>query len=561
MLKINRISFQGVKKSQENKTEKQTQANSQTHKQISKLPDNSAEKNIKPILPSDYINGADLKRYKKVQKEWAKMFSEKTGIPYENIIARLPEITKGDFKKMSSNLGQFCNVPNIIEMNPVREVANLRGGGTGTTVHESVHGYLHNLRRAYARQISFDKLCQDVYLVVVKKMIDGENKFILKGYEKKEIDGVVKNVPKPMFPPQLSTQERMLLVNSLKKLEPKLIIGYIGKLNEHGINTVKTNIIPHLSEYKKTLIGTPQEVEEKCLQKITDYINSFFCRRNLLISNLTSKDHVDLKTNIETPLSETEKVLAKESLEELLYTKEGSILINLKLGSFLDIPNKSYFMSYEEKLARRQDSEFRLNKINQKIETIKTNGLNPAKKLLKEKQILENNLNLLDLADELQIIERKIIHAPKDQNKLIQIGKIVKNAADIQNNNPEFTKIRKYIKELNLNLKGKTVKERNLLIRNNLPPEKVYLFNLYLEYYKNLAQYNKLNVPYKLLANTKENKILKTDFLIILDKIKKISMDCDLSALPKMFFRTKADYIKYYKNSSQIITKWKRRLK
>lgn len=560
MQKINPISFQGVKKSPPNKVETKKPNSSPTTSQIEFLPANNSGKAINPILPSDYINESDLKRYKKVQKEWARMFAEKTNIPYENIMARLPEIKPAKAEEIRTTLGWFRPKENVIEINPIKEMANLYGGDEGRIVHESTHALLHNLRRAYAKQTPRADLSRDAYIVVITKMVDGENKLIYRGEELKEVDGKLITVSKMMIPPQLSFTERQSLVNTIPHIKLEHIDTKTLTLNENGINLIKTRLLPQLDEYRSRITGTPEEVAEMGLEGIVKYINSFYNRKHLIFQDLTSDKKKDLQTNLETPLTEAEKNLAKKSFDEILSTKEGNMAVIEDKKGILDSSGKSYFMSYEEELARRYHNEYRLHKINKKLETIQAKGLNPNKKLLQEKQTIQNNLKILDLTRQLQTLERKIIHAPKDLNKLKEISLITKNIRKLSKN-PEIANLKTYIKDLKLDFKNKTAEEAKTLIRNNLSPEKVKLYDLKLKIIRLMTKYNKLNQPEKILADTPENNILKENFYTILNEIRKISTNSDLSALPKIFFKSKKEYIKHTEKTKEIISKWMRRLK
>lgn len=560
MQKINPISFQGVKKNSPSKIETKKPITNPTTTQINNLSANSVDFVVNPILPTDYVNKSDLNRYKKAQKTWAKSEAESLGIPIENIMARMSKIKAGDPKTMPSSLALFQYSNNGIEINPIKEIINLHGGDENHIIHESTHGLLHNLRRAYAKQIPIQELYQETTFLVLNKMLQGEHYPILKGINIKEINGQKTSIKEPLMPPSLSLEERKKLVTTIGSIQNQHLETNTATLNEEGKCLVKKTLIPFLDEYPKTQVGTPEEVEEKVFSKMVDYINSFYTRRNTLINLLIGSGNADLGKNLETPLSEIEKKLAKKSLEGFLSTYEGNLIKqNDKIG-LLDVSDKSYFMSFEELLARRCGNGYRQNKIDQKIKNIKAKGMIPSEKILKEKQIIENNINLLNLAEELDAIEKYIISAPKDRNKLIEINTILKQIKKTFSD-PQIKQVPDFVQEISPTIQGKNPQEQILLIKNSLSSEKAQLFDEYLKGLEKLAEYNQLNTPVELLADTAENTVLKTKFNTILGKIKNISMDCDLSAIPKFCYKTKADFIKANENTNQIILKWMKRLK
>lgn len=548
MQKISSISFKGIEQKQALKD------NANVSSQIGKdlrgeaLPICDKSLAISPSLPSEFLNETDIARYRKAQESWARMFAEETGIPYENVISRLPDIQIAQIDQLVSKtaLGQFDHSKNVIEMNPIRELANLNGGDEARIAHESIHGLFHNLRRAYAKTITRKELDNEIYKIILTRIFVGENKPVFKH------ELTSKNRLKTMAPPLLTQPERKVLVKTIQSIDSFCLDTKTLQLNEKGINLVKEELLPQLQEYKKLISGTPDEVEERCLSKISDYINSFFIRWNIISRDLRSEENKDISSNITTHLTKEEEALAKQSIGGILETKEGtSSMLNDTLG-ILEVSSKSYFVSYEEKIARTFQSKYRLAQINKKINAIITQGLVPGENILLEKQAIENNLKLLELISSLQAIEAKIINAPKDIKKALHISSFGYETKEIIENF-KTKELQKHIKELNLDYHGKTAKQKLELVRNNLTKEEAELFDFYLKLIAKMKKYGKLASPEKLLANTPENKLLKESYNELLNQIRELSMHCDLSGLPKVFFKTKKDFITHNRETSKTM--------
>src|SRR5574344_738046 len=384
MQKISNISFKGIEQKQvpENNVNVSNPIGKELGVQALPVGDKSLA--INPSLPSDFLGEADFARYKKVQKEWAESMSKRLGVPVENILARLPEIKPGDVKTMLEcfNSGEFSYANNTVNINPIREIANLAGGEDATIVHESTHGYFYNIRRAYARQLPPEQLYQELANIVATKMLQGEHGPILKCFQSSTVNGQVVWTPELMNAPLLSAKERTALLNTLNSLQVEHIDPNTAKLNDAGKAFVKENLWPHLTDYSKHIITEPEKKDEKICKKMVDYIDSFFTRRNLLINNLVSPECIDLEKNIQTPLTETERNMARNSLDGLLSTQEGNFAKMQDSLGILDNSSKSYFTSSEEIIARKEENIYRLGKVNQKIKDIEAKGVKPAENLL-----------------------------------------------------------------------------------------------------------------------------------------------------------------------------------
>lgn len=528
---INNIAFGGIKRKPQ---EEINAANLTSNPLNSALPMGDKSLVVKPMLPSEYLNDADIARYKEVQKEWAQNFSKRHGIPFKNIMARLPEIVLGDANEMvqKGHLADFEYRKNIIEIIPIRELACLHGGDEGRIIHESGHGYLCNLGRASAKKIPLEQVSDKVTRIVVTRILQGENAPIIKGWKQKNISDEENRVPHMMRSPLLSKKERSAFINTLSFLRREFL-NDDASLNDAGKIFVKITLLPKLNEYTKSFNKSPETLDDKACEKIFDYIQSFFTRKNLLFSCLTSPKNVDLKENLKTPLTEKENELARDYTNGLLQTLEGNFVVNRDNG-FLKQSKELYFMSYDEVFARKEQSYYRLRKINKKIRDIKATGMQPAENVLKEQKTVKSNIKLLNLMEEFRGLQQQIVSAPKDQQKLNEIINVSKEASNIS-------------EEL------KTEKEA--LKRNSEFAKKIKL------YFKKLSQYNELNMPDRLLVDTVENNELKIKYYGVLSKIRKIAVDCDLTSIPRLFFASELDSIRATRKSGDIMAKWVKILK
>src|SRR5574344_1494470 len=77
-------------------------------------------------INADFLNDVDLKKFKKIQSNWAKDFAKQHGIPCENVKLRLSPLVLGDAKMMlkSSRLGYFTSKENKIYLTPIKEFLN-----------------------------------------------------------------------------------------------------------------------------------------------------------------------------------------------------------------------------------------------------------------------------------------------------------------------------------------------------------------------------------------------------------------------------------------------------
>lgn len=552
MQKVSSISFKGIEQKQDSKSNANVSSQIEKNLGAEALPICDKSSAISLSLPSEFLNETDIARYKKVQKEFARMFAEETRVPYENIISRLPDVQIAQYDQLASKttLGQFSHSKNAIEMNPIRELANLNGGDEARIVHESIHGLLHNLRRAYVKNLTGKEIDNEVFKIILTRIFVGENKLVYKKAEKSEITG--KSTIRMMAPLLLSPSERKSLVKTIQNIDSSCLDINTMQLNEKGIAFVKKELIPQLQEYKKLISGTSEQVEERCLGKVTDYINSFYFRLIITSNNLRSEGYKDINGNIEKPLTKEEETIAKKSIEGSLETREGTAsMLNDSYG-LLDISSKSYFVSYEEKIARTFQSKYRLAQINKKISNIILKGLAPGENLLQEQQTVENNLKLLELVDQLQSIEAEIINAPKNIKKMLHISSFIYESKEILEN-PKNKELQQHIKELKLDYHGKNKKQKLELIKSNLPKEEAELFDTCLKILTKTKRYGSLTSPEKMLADIPENKLLKEKYNNILTQIRELSIHCDLSGLPKIFFTTKKDFITHHKETSKII--------
>lgn len=566
MQKISNISFKGIE--QKHPPKNNGNISNQMGKElgVQALPVGDRSLAINPSLPSDFLNDGDILRYKKVQNDWAVRLAKRLNIPVENVLARLPEIEPGDTKTMlkTGRLGYFNPNINMAEINPIREMANLFGGDDSKIVHESTHGFFHNLRRAWAKLFTDAQLYLEAANVVLNKMYQGENGLIIKELTLEIIDGKQVLVPDVMDAPILSKEERGALVNTINTLKLEHLDTSICKLNDAGRAFVRETLIPQLNVYSKQISNVTENKEDKICEKMTNYIDAFFERRNLLVDNLIAPSMHDLEKNLSTPLSETEKNMARNSLYGLLSTQEGNFMQQSDQSGVLDNSAKSYFMSFEELLARNEESIYRFANIKQKIIDIEAKGLKPSGAILQEQKIVESNLSLLKLVKELDKIDKQIIGAEKSPEKLAELEEIKHQAIEL-NSNANIEKFENYVDDSEI-LKGNVNSQEDYLrlIEEKIPPELKEEFEKYSSDSKKLdsllQSFNKLSSPENLLTETPENMNLKTQFETIMQKIKKIAPECDLIGIPKQFYNSEEEFLRVNEKIFECTKKWARRL-
>lgn len=527
------------------------------------LPAGDISLAVKPPIQSEYITEADIARYKKVQIRWAKSFAKRNGIPVENVLARLPEISIGDAKEMIPNnqIGAFSYEKNDIKLNPIREILNLCGGERPTVVHESTHGYFHNIRRAYARTVPQEQLMQDISDILEQRTLQGETAPILRGFVQDKSTG--NWLPKLTSAPAFSAEERKAFVDTLKLLEDGHFAQTDTKeLNDAGKKLLREKLLPLLTDFCKFAEGSPQE-KERQFKRIIDYVTAFYFRRDYLLGNLTSKELEDLHKNLATPLSKEEKTLAQNSFLSKLLTDEGNCSSQQDAAQNFDRCLKVYFMSDEELKAREEETAFRLEEINQKIKTMKSQGVSPGQNLLQEKQTVEHNQKLLQLTRELSSVELELAGAQLSPEKVSELRQMVKDIAQFHNNYAAFNEIVVSIQSELMNCQ--TEAEVIDVIKKHVPETLKEQIPLYLEQSKKmpslLASINKMNSHEMLLADTEENAALKRQFDSLMSQIRDIAPKSDLVGIPKPFYHNLEESAKSAQKASEVFAKWAKRIK
>lgn len=530
MQKISSISFRGIKQSQKSKNNANIASPIEKERGTEALPVCGKSLAVKPLPSKKFLDETDLVRYKKVQEEWAKSFSQRYNVPFENVIARLPEIkiltVDKDKRHLKDNiesfvLGGFSFNDDTIEINPVRKITNLYGGDEGRIVHETVHGYFHHLRRDYIEHFTETERNKIVSAIINEKMLDGEMGYTLRINENNP------EATKVIEIPILSTKERKALVNFITTLNGKEYLDQkLWRLNEKGKKLLKEKLLPKLTDYSKTFSPTTEVGDDRLCEKIEEYIDATFCRRGLIVGEFKiGKPRENLL------LTKIEQEMASESIEQLPELFEGSYLAsNSKLPGYIE----AYFMSTEELLARKESSIFRLERVNQKIKDMEAKGIKPSKILLKEQKIQQSNIRLIELVEAISVIEKQMIASEKQTEIIKKINtkrnrgakKLkVKNADELS----EFLKTKKGWTKIVANKKVE-------ILWGTVRPE-------------------------RLLTDTNRNGDLKEIFEDLIKQIKAISVKSDLTAIPKRFTKLNLKRIMRKIKDRVIFAYWRKRLK
>lgn len=527
MLKISSISFKGIDKKQPVSID--TSSVDSNYRELGEgaLPVGNRSLTVNPAPPSDFLDETDLEKYRNVQREWAGSVAKKFGIPLDNVLVRLPEIRLGDARQMinmnTHTFAEFSQFENVVNVIPVREIANLHGGADVKVVHESLHGFLHNLRRAWAKRFTIAQLYEGVTNMVANKMLKGEHGLIIKGFPNGFIDDPnIEFKREVMYAPTLSKEERKELVRTIYSLQPEHLDTKKLKLTEAGRDFVRTTLLPKLTVYSQC-VADPSE--DKRLKGLTDYMEAIFPRRDLLFCGLGSPYRRDLERSIQTPLTKVEEELVSMTLDSLLACEEETYISQFDssgLHMLYDTSVKAYFMSYEEIVARCEENLYRRAKVQEKIAGAIGKGLIPGANLLEEQRVVANNLTLLNQARLLGIAEEQMIAADKDPQKMREINSV----------RDKITQYMEGSKKMRLS-----------------------------EMWGLIDEMNNLDSPEKLLAETPENAKLTRDYYTILKTIRALATECDLMSIPEQFFSSKEDFIRAGKKNEECIAGCFRRLK
>lgn len=538
-------------------------------KNIDTLPAGNAALALKPIEPSDFFNEKDLARYKIIQRQFAQDMTNTANIPIENVLARIPNVGLGDAKEMTnkSQLGVFTSSTNVISLNPIKELFYTENffADEATVVHETTHAYLHNLRRAYANTKPRKELWDSVMHIIMQKALLGERNIIMKGNKVEEINGQQVKTTSQMRPPVLSAKERLAFVKVFGSINDNHLDKKEFKLNEEGTLLIKEKFLPELDEYYKGLGSSSKKTQSAVLTGMTDYANALLYRGLVLFEDMTSQNRIDLPDNIKTPLTKEEIAMAEESIEGLIYTKEGNYARETDKYGLIQQSRKDYFTSYEEQLARKNENKYRKMRLNDKIEKINSMGLKPTEKHVKEMQTVENNLRLIDLISDYKDIEQKIIsaqHDPKKLHKYYEFASILKR----EFKSSGYKKFTEKMKNISLELNqdpsyiNKTKEEKQLIIKKLLTRRENKYFEMISGPNNVFTKINQVDIPEKFLADTDENTALKTEFQTILSEIKNLVKSCDLTGIPMSFYESDAVYENLHKSASESMIKWAKRL-
>lgn len=521
-----------------------------------------------PTLSSEFLNEADLSRYKKVQMQWAESFSKRKGIPIENILARIPDVKFKDMNTIFQNtsIAEFDLYQNVIQITPIRELANVIGGDEAKIVHESAHAYLYNLRRAMCKNIAPEQVIQGAVNLVLTKMLKGEHGSILRTFTTENVNGNTVIVPKMMNVPILAQHEREAIVKTINslQLEHLEINNQTGdtKLSDLGKKNIEEHLMPQLDEYSRTSAISADEQ----FKRISNYIDSFFTRRNTVVFHMLNPTLADSTKNIETPLCEAEINLANSSFD-VLSAQEPVFLMQQDAQNHL-LSERAYFNSFEERFTREEESVYRFEQSAKKIQEITKKGLKclkPAEALLKEHQTAQTNLSLLELVDVLNQLEQQIIAAPKDPAKIARLHEMKRSLLDLAKDNQDLIDLDKFLSGKGLVVNGMQSEEIKAMISRELSPHKASLFDSLQDFLLNCVKRQTeiidANTPRELLlADTAENKALAANYDRVISKIRKLAPQSDLSSLPRCFYNSDAEYNKMRGINTKLILKWIKRL-
>lgn len=563
MQKISNISFKGIEQKHLDTTPSVSNPIETQELGEKALPMGDKSLAVSPTLPSEYLNEADLARYKKVQQAFAEILAKKFKVPVENILVRLPEIVCGNSQEMLrlQQYGGHNPITNLIEIIPIKEMLSVMGGGDEVAIaHESLHGYFHNLRRAYARQIPQEQLGQETTNLVLNQMREGEHGFIFREFAQ-NANGEFS--PKIMQVPLLSASEREVLTDAINTITADHIDINLQtanvKLNDAGEKHIAETLSPKLGEFYDTVVAKPGQKDAKFKEQIIDYINSFFTRRNLLLSNMLNPQVPDVEESLQTPLTEVEVNLAKNTMGGILSTQEGNYIHNITGVN----AEKTYFSAYEELLAKGAESLYRGDRIDQKIETIESQGLKPSESLLAEKTVVQNNYKLNNLAWNLSNLERRIISAPKDSEKIKALNalKLERDNYSEMYGNHEITK---YLESKGVDFISTSASKMQDMVEN-LPLELKEKLPELNEVSKKMFQLqqkiNQMDTPINFLADTCRNKRLKLCHNLLMQKIQGLASKCDIPLIPQSFYKSIEECVKSREKQTQLFEKWVRRLR
>ena len=562
----NNITFTSVDKSND-KNKILKQADTSQNAKYSTVPIETAKAYSPVTCASPFYTDKDLTKFQKTQQKYIEDMSKRLNMSVQDLQELSPKVILGDAKQMTA-LGQggaYDFTKNIIEINPVKEINDFSGGIEPKVVHETFHGLCSNLRKEYLKSLSQIDLINTVTNQYFTRMLNGESGVVYGGVIPQNVNGQAIQIPFTVKVPSLNKTERQALIESIYQMQDDDLDLNTLRLNEKGTKKLDDILSPKMESYIKsyTEMGlSPKQAKAKALQSVSQYVSSFFARRNNFLYNLAVNTQSDNSQSAIKPLSKEAENLAKNSLNGFIDTLEGNLL--QQYGQVDDNFNKKYFTSFEELNARVAETEYRLEKVNTKINNLNEKGFSINEKLLKEKAICENNKSILDEVVKLHNIEEQIVSADKDMSKVNKVRVLRNNIIDLVQNTPNYAEIETRLLSVDKLKYAQTHEEARQIIKENLPSDLSKHLDSYLEASKqmqvNLLEMQKVDKPELLLADTPENKTLIGQFETVLNKIKTLSLNSDVQAMPKSFYSNEKSFLESAAPIQDVILKWTKKL-
>jgi len=520
------------------------------------------------------LDNKDLNKLNNFQTQWAKTITINSSEETINPV-RLSPIKFADASGICQRgrAAEFCSTSNSIYLNPIKEILEICGGAEQVSIHESVHSYFYNLIRAAAYQdpqLLIGQTCK----IISDRMLKGERDYILAGVKAIRINGEDDIAELTTLSPPLSKNDRIILTNfysNLTENETYKDKFDFPRLNKKGSRILYDSVIPQMEGYNQYLEMKgikPANIKGIACKNLKEYINAMFYRRDKILANMFAQgtsfglDKVDFQKNINTPLTETEKIIALDSIDGALSTIEGNYFQQATAG-ISDTSQMAYLVSYEERVARQNEISYKLHITNKRLSDKGISGA--ERKLLNSKKSkLENDAKLLNYLAEYINIEQEIISAPKDYKKMVAIQNTAQKG--ISEYNPYFNgKLDKLMQKygvpqdpfINCQTDEEIEKVKDF-VKSHLPEEHKHLVDDAIsdKFVKELEAVEESLSPRLHLQDTPENSSLLENFDGLTAKIKKLAKGSDITGMPKMFFENETDYKAYIEKYDKVFIKW-----
>lgn len=361
--------------------------------------------------------------------------------------------------------------------------------------------------------------------------------------------------------PVLTRRERGLVADALKTFleNPERYTRQTDtqsppELNSEAIRLLK-GLLPEFSSFTR-IVDSP----ELAVGQLSEYLNAQLLRGALLRQEAIIPKNERLSSVVK-PLTQGEIAEAKQSFRGFISTVEG----NLKVlaGQQTDNVIFSYTLgAWEELLARKTSSTFRLKRISSDIVRLKKVNANPSQNSALQAAIelqrrLQNDLRLIELSERYVALMRELDSVPRDPQVAREVEGIKQK---IRACRKRLVKVESAQTRLDKKNSAPVNKQVGIdgISRSvrSMPSDESRLFLEGMSLKKTMEglrqQMAALTEPENIIKTEQGRKLLEERGRL-LDEIRQIAPNGTIHPLPAFFFKSTTEHAKYHKALSNAV--------